>query len=178
PGFIDTHIADLVGAAENVETLLVEEAHSAAGPVEAAPSAAGPAGSVPVPAPLQGTIVTIDVAEGDLVRPGQQIAVLESMKMEHLVNAPHGGRVTKIASSSGTTLMQGEAILFLEPVELDHHDVTEEAEVDLDHIRADLGVLHARHAITRDENRPAAVERRRKTNQRTARENIAQLVDA
>src|SRR5215470_1002956 len=86
-GFIDTHIADLVGAAENVESLLVEEAHSATGPIDAAPTAAGPAGSVAVPAPLQGTVVSIDVAEGDLVRPGQQIAVLESMKMEHLVNA-------------------------------------------------------------------------------------------
>src|SRR5882724_8373718 len=176
-GFIDMHIADLVGAAENVETLLVEEAHRDTTPVEATPAAPGPAGSVPVAATLQGTIVSIDVAEGDLVRPGQQIAVLESMKMEHLVNAPHGGKVTRIASSAGTTLMQGEAILFLEPVELDQHDVTEEAEVDLDHIRADLAELNTRHAVTRDENRPGAVERRRKTNQRTARENIAQLVD-
>ena len=63
-----------------------------------AASATGPAGSVAVPAPLQGTIVTIDVEEGDLVRPGQQIAVLESMKMEHLVTAPHGGRVTSVAA--------------------------------------------------------------------------------
>src|SRR5206468_7046940 len=98
----------------------------------------GPEGSVAVPAPLQGTIVAIDVREGDLVRPGQQIAVLESMKMEHLVNAPHGGKVTKIASDAGSTLMQGEAILFLEPIELDGHDVAEETEVDLDHIRPDL----------------------------------------
>ena len=54
---------------------------------------------------------------------------------------------------------------------------TEEEDVDLDHIRPDLAELIARHAITLDENRPASVERRRKTNQRTARENIAQLVD-
>src|SRR5206468_7961784 len=53
----------------------------------------------------------------------------------------------------------------------------EETEVDLDHIRPDLAELNERHAFTRDENRPAAVERRRKTNQRTARENIGQLVD-
>ena len=62
-------------------------------------STTGPAGSVAVPAPLQGTIVAIEVREGDLVRPGQQIAVLESMKMEHLVTAPHGGRVTLIAAA-------------------------------------------------------------------------------
>ena len=70
-------------------------------------STAGPEGSVAVTAPLQGTIVTIDVGEGELVRPGQQIAVLESMKMEHLVNAPHGGKVTRIAGGVGTTLDAG-----------------------------------------------------------------------
>ncbi|WP_283807942.1 carboxyl transferase domain-containing protein, partial [Bradyrhizobium macuxiense] len=136
-----------------------------------------PEGSLPVPAPLQGTIVAIDVAEGDLVRPGQQIAVLESMKMEHLVAAPHGGRVTKLAGGPGLTLMHGEPILFLEPAEVDGHTAEEEAAIDLDHIRPDLAELITRKAITLDENRPASVERRRKTNQRTARENIAQLVD-
>ena len=33
------------------------------------------------------------------------------MKMEHLVTAPHGGRVTKVAAEVGATLMQDEAIL-------------------------------------------------------------------
>ena len=99
------------------------------------------------------------------------------MKMEHLVTAPHGGKVTKVIAGPGVTLMQDEAILYLEPAEIDAHDAVEEASVDLDHIRPDLAELIARHAITLDENRPASVERRRKTNQRTARENVAQLVD-
>ena len=77
-------------------------AANAAAAYELGEPAIAPAGSVAVPAPLQGTIVAIDVGEGDLVRPGQQIAVLESMKMEHLVTAPHGGKVTKIAGSAGT----------------------------------------------------------------------------
>lgn len=175
--FIDAHIAELVAATREVSLSPVPEGDDNAPVQEQVESVAGPEGSVAVTAPLQGTLVTIDVGEGELVRPGQQIAVLESMKMEHLVNAPHGGQVTRIASGVGTTLMQGESILFLEPLELDGHDVAEETEVDLDHIRPDLAELHARHAFTRDENRPAAVERRRKTNQRTARENIAQLVD-
>lgn len=51
------------------------------------------------------------------------------------------------------------------------------AEVNLDYIRPDLAAVIARQANTLDEHRPPAVERRRKTNQRTARENIAQLVD-
>jgi acetyl/propionyl-CoA carboxylase alpha subunit/acetyl-CoA carboxylase carboxyltransferase component len=180
-GFIDKHVAALVGEANTTAEAELVESGSAADDetlaVAVAASVAGPAGSVAVPAPLQGTIVAIDVEEGDLVRPGQQIAVLESMKMEHLVTAPHGGRVTRVAAEAGVTLMQDEAILYLEPAEIDAHDVTEEEDFDLDHIRPDLAELIERHAITLDENRPASVERRRKTNQRTARENIAQLVD-
>ena len=130
-----------------------------------------------MPAPLQGTVVAIEVVEGDLVRAGQQLAVIESMKMEHLVTAPHGGKVTKVTAASGVTLMHGEPVLFLEPAEVDGDEAEEEAAVDLDHIRPDLAETIARHAMTLDENRPAAVERRRKTNQRTARENVAQLVD-
>ena len=180
-GFIDTHVAALVGAAKEWAGTLYPDTNGAAANVAAAyelgePSIA-PAGSIAIPAPLQGTIVAINVGEGDLVRPGQQIAVLESMKMEHLVTAPHGGRVTKIAGSAGTTLMHGEAILFIEPAEVEGDDVAEEADIDLDHIRPDLAEVIARHAITLDENRPASVERRRKTNQRTTRENVAHLVD-
>jgi acetyl/propionyl-CoA carboxylase alpha subunit/acetyl-CoA carboxylase carboxyltransferase component len=178
-GFIDAHVAVLVGAANEISEPQFFEATGAAGDAtEVLTSESAPAGSVAVPAPLQGTIVAIEVSEGDLVRPGQQIAVLESMKMEHLVTAPHGGKVTKVAAGVGVTLMQDEAILFLEPAEIDGHHELEEEDFDLDHVRPDLAELIARHAITLDENRPASVERRRKTNQRTARENIAQLVDA
>ena len=189
-GFIEAHVAELVGKAEetaetiaetDAETALIESGDADADDdtlaLAVAESATGPAGSVAVPAPLQGTIVTIDVGEGDLVRPGQQIAVLESMKMEHLVTAPQGGRVMSVAAEAGMTLMQDEAILYLEPAEIDAHDAEEEEDFDLDHIRPDLAELIERHAITLDENRPASVERRRKTNQRTARENVADLVD-
>ena len=176
-GFIDTHVAALVHAANELAAPELVEAGDAVTVSDVRETSTGPAGSVPVPAPLQGTIVAIEVSEGDLVRPGQQIAVLESMKMEHLVTAPHGGKVTRISAGPGVTLMQDEAILFLEPAEIAAHDIEEEEDVDLDHIRPDLAELIARHAITLDENRPASVERRRKTNQRTARENVAHLVD-
>ncbi len=41
-----------------------------------------------VAAPMQGTIVSVDVAEGDLVRAGQQLLVMSAMKMEHVIQAP------------------------------------------------------------------------------------------
>jgi acetyl/propionyl-CoA carboxylase alpha subunit/acetyl-CoA carboxylase carboxyltransferase component len=176
-GFVDEHVAELVEAAKAAARPLFFAADKAASASELRSVDFGPAGSALIPAPLQGTVVAIDVGEGDLVRPGQQIAVIESMKMEHLVAAPHGGKVTKIAAGPGATLMHGDPILFIEPVEVDADETEDETVIDLDHIRPDLAEAIARHANTRDENRPASVGRRRKTNQRTARENVAQLVD-
>src|ERR1700682_6448136 len=100
--FIDTHVAALVGAPREIARPLFFATGAAAGEMPASSKAgvsAAPSGSVAVPTPLQGTVVAIEVAEGDLVRPGQQIAVIESMKMEHLVDAPHGGKVTKVTAS-------------------------------------------------------------------------------
>ncbi len=176
--FVDTHVTELVRTAKTpARPLFFEQVASAAPTAASSAATAAPEGSVAVPAPLQGTIVTINVAEGDLVRPGQHIVVIESMKMEHLVAAPQGGKVVKIAAADGETLMPGDAILFIEPADVEGGVAEEEADIDLDHIRPDLAEVIARHANTLDENRPASVARRRKTNQRTARENIAQLVD-
>ncbi|MDO9561660.1 MAG: biotin/lipoyl-containing protein, partial [Bradyrhizobium sp.] len=174
-GFIDTHVAALVGSSREMARPLyfasADAASAAAAASKAGDPASAPVGSVAVPAPLHGTIVAIEVTEGDMVRPGQQIAILESMKMEHLVAAPHGGKVTRVVAGSGAMLMHGETILFLEPAEVAGDEAQAETAFDLDHIRPDLADLIARHAMTLDANRPESVARRRKTNQRTAREN-------
>lgn len=178
--FVDTHAAALVSAArEPAQPLFftsVGEDKSGTGAKNDG-ATSGPAGSVAVAAPLQGTVVAIPVAEGDIVHPGQQLAIIESMKMEHLVTAQQGGKITRIVAADGVTLMQGETILYIEPQEMVGQELVEEAEIDLDFIRPDLAEMIARQGNTLDENRPQSVERRRKTNQRTARENIAQLVD-
>ncbi|MDD1531680.1 carbamoyl-phosphate synthase large subunit [Bradyrhizobium sp. WBOS7] len=176
--FIDRNIAKLVEAADGAaKPLYFAAAERSGAHVEAHVAQAVPEGAVMVAAPLQGTIVTIQVKEGEIVRPGQQLAVIESMKMEHLVMAEQGGRVMKLLAADGVTLLHGEPILYLEPLDVAADRTTAEADIDLDHIRPDLAELIARQANTLDANRPAAVERRRNTNQRTARENVAQLVD-
>ncbi|MCG2631287.1 biotin/lipoyl-binding protein [Bradyrhizobium sp. WYCCWR 13023] len=177
--FIDRNIAKLVEAADGAAKPLYFAAAERGGAhaAEAHVAQAVPEGAVMVAAPLQGTIVTIQVKEGEIVRPGQQLAVIESMKMEHLVMAEQGGRVMKLAAGDGVTLLHGEPIMYLEPLDVAADHSAAEADVDLDHIRPDLAELIARQANTLDENRPASVERRRNTNQRTARENVAQLVD-
>src|SRR3954470_23000595 len=131
-----------------------------------------------VAAPMQGTIVSIDVAEGDAVRRGQQLVVLESMKMEHVVAAESAGVVTSIPIAVGDTVMPGDALVLVEAREgIDAADVVATAAVDLEHVRADLAEIVERHDIGLDHRRPDAVARRRATGQRTARENVADLVD-
>ncbi|HEX2890820.1 biotin carboxylase N-terminal domain-containing protein, partial [Vineibacter terrae] len=138
---------------------------------------AGPDGTVPLPAPMQGTIVNLSVAEGDVVRIGQQVLVMDAMKMEHVIKATVGGTVRVLTVAKGDTVFEGHPLLFVEPSDAVGAAVEEVAEIDLDEIRPDLAEVLARHAGTRDANRPDAVARRRKTNQRTTRENIADLCD-
>jgi len=137
----------------------------------------GPEGSAAVAAPIQGTILSIDVAEGDAVRVGQQLLVMEAMKMEHVIAATVAGYTRKITVGPGDTVFEGHPLVFVEPSELGDSGAGEQAEVDLDHVRPDLQLILDRHAATLDAARPEAVERRRKTNQRTARENVDDLVD-
>ena len=138
---------------------------------------AGPEGTVATESPVQGTVVEVNVTEGDLVRVGQQLLVMEAMKMEHVVTATESGVVRRIAVAPGDTLFAGQALLFVEPQEVADDGGTESTEIDLDFIRPDLALIHERHAVTLDAARPDAVARRRKTGQRTARENIDNLCD-
>ena len=176
--FVEDHIAELVaGATAPHPHLFFVGSADASHVAVTVPKRLAPAGSIAVAAPLQGTVVTVTVGEGDEVRFGQQIAVLEAMKMEHLVTAERAGIVTQVVAGIGDTLCKDDPIVFVEPMELEGEAEAAEVSTDLDAIRDDLAEMLARQAFTLDENRPDAVERRRNTNQRTARENIAALVD-
>ncbi|MBW2297140.1 MAG: carbamoyl-phosphate synthase large subunit [Deltaproteobacteria bacterium] len=141
-------------------------------------TASGPENCVAVNTVMQGTVVEIEVAEGDPVYEGQSVAVLEAMKMQHLIKTPLSGVVRKIAADVGDTLYDGQPLLFVEPMSVEGLDVRTEETVDLDAIRPDLADVLQRQRAVLDETRAKAVERRHKTGQRTARENIADLVDA
>src|SRR5262249_54044158 len=154
------------------------KAEQAAAPVEdegVAPT--GPDGSLPVAAPIQGTIVAIDVAVGDQVRQGQQVAVLEAMKMEHVITAPHSGIVRAVTMAPGDVVREGYPIVFIQESAVAGGAAAVVAGPDPDHIRDDLREAYARHASGFDENRPDAVGRRRKLGYRMPRENIERLVD-
>jgi acetyl/propionyl-CoA carboxylase alpha subunit len=175
--FVEEHAAELVEAAER---LAAAEAGAAPGD-GAGPAprqvADAPPGSAAVPAPMQGTIVALAVAPGDHVRAGGEVAVLESMKMEHVVTAPVAGTVTEVLVAVGDTLYEGEPLAVVEEADVEVGEAEATAGVDLDRVRPDLAEIVERHAVTLDERRPEAVARRRRTGHRTARENVADLVD-
>ncbi len=141
------------------------------------PAVTGPDGSFGLSAPIQGTIVSIDVAVGDQVREGQQVAVVEAMKMEHVIAADRSGIVRQVTMAVGDVVREGYPIVFLEEAEVTGGAMSAEEEADLDYIRPDLQQLIDRHAHTLDENRSEAVVKRRARGYRMPRENIAQLVD-
>ncbi|MCH7705481.1 MAG: ATP-grasp domain-containing protein [Chloroflexi bacterium] len=141
------------------------------------PDLRGPDGSVGLPALMQGTIVSIFVAEGDEVRKGQQLMVMEAMKMEHTIISEHSGIVRRITMAVGDTVRKGYPLIFIEEADVGGPADETVEEIDPDYIRPDLQELGQRRAYVLDENRPDAVARRRRTGQRTARENIDDLCD-
>jgi acetyl/propionyl-CoA carboxylase alpha subunit/acetyl-CoA carboxylase carboxyltransferase component len=188
--FVEDHVAELapalapapagdgrVGASIDPGDPLAVLAHGKSGRVGAPSTVSGAVGAVAVEAPVQGTVVSIDVQEGDVVHAGQQLGVMEAMKMEHVVAAGIGGVIRRVAAAAGDTVYQGHPLLFMEETEVAAAagGVTEEADLDL--VRPDLADVQRRHAVGWDAARPEAIARRRASGQRTARENIADLCD-
>ncbi len=141
------------------------------------PEAAGPEGTLALRAPLQGTIVSVDVREGDPVHEGQPLLVMEAMKMEHVIVAETSGIVRRLAVAAGDAVFEGHALAFIEEADVEVAATDRAEQVDLDRVRPDLAEVHERHTIGLDPARPDAVARRRKTGQRTARENVYDLCD-
>jgi acetyl-CoA carboxylase carboxyltransferase component len=134
-------------------------------------------GGEAIVAALQGTVVSLDVQPGDRVRRGQVIGLIESMKMHHEIVVATSGSVVEVHISCGSTVVAGQVIVEVHvggeegTAADDHHPVAVGGE------RADLAEVVARHQGVLDVARPAAVARRREAGRRTARENIADLVD-
>ena len=128
-----------------------------------------------VVSPLQGRVVGVLVQTGADVHEGTTLVVIESMKMEHAVAAAVDGTVGEVLVGAGDGVRAGDPLLVLVPgaVSDERRPKTEAAATE----RADLAAVVERHAVGLDPARPDAVERRRKTGQRTARENIADLCD-
>ncbi|HCE76289.1 MAG TPA: carbamoyl-phosphate synthase large subunit [Dehalococcoidia bacterium] len=137
----------------------------------------GPDGTISVDAPIQGTIISIDVNLNQEVTKGQQLLVMEAMKMEHMITSNISGIIRGITINEGDTIREGYPLFHIEEADVSTSLTNLDQDLDPDFIRSDLEELNNRRSYIFDENRPSAVERRRNKGQRTARENIEHLCD-
>ena len=135
------------------------------------------AGLTELTVPFAGTVLRVAVSPGDHVAPGDVLVVLESMKMEHVVEAATPGRIDSVEVGVGDAVRSGDVVVTMtESDELVDRrgDAPRSAQTE---IRPELAELRARVEATRDPGRPAATERRHALGRRTARENIEDLCD-
>ena len=161
-GWLDAHVAELADGAE-------EPPDGDAGEP--------PGDDAAVRAPLAGTVVAVAVAPGDPVAAGDELLVIEAMKMEHEVRAQAAGLVREVAAAVGATVAAGEVLVVLAGSGAGAGEQAQAGEVPLDHVRPDLEEVRERHRTGLDEGRPEVTERRHAAGRRTARENIADLAD-
>ncbi len=129
-----------------------------------------------VRSPMGATVVSV-AAPGTVLPARAEVAVLEAMKMQHVVRAERPLRVLRPAVTAGEVVDPHAVLLIVTDAD---HDGSGEATavVDLDRVRDDLADVRRRHDTLGDEARPDAVAKRHRLGRRTARENIADLVDA
>ena len=80
-------------------------------PAPAAPKPAASGAGKAITSPLPGVIIAVKVNVGDSVKAGQEVAVLEAMKMENSIEATHDGTVTAIHVSKGDSVLEGAAVV-------------------------------------------------------------------
>lgn len=112
---------------EKGEAILVDEYVAAAPAPVAAPAAAAPAAPAPaaaaapaataageqITAPMPGTILSVKVNQGDAVKAGQILVILEAMKMENEIVAPRDGTVAQVVVAQGASVDTGAPLVVL-----------------------------------------------------------------
>jgi acetyl/propionyl-CoA carboxylase alpha subunit/acetyl-CoA carboxylase carboxyltransferase component len=160
--FVDENLPDLVGAAQSRHETRVA-------PLELYP------GEEVLRAQLAGTVVEV-APEGAEFAAGAQLVVLEAMKMQHVLIAPDAVCTVRTLVAPGQVVGTGDPLVVFTRTGAGAQ-VEGLADVDLDRAREDLDEVRRRHQLTLDEGRAAAIAKRHKQDRRTARENIADLVD-
>jgi acetyl-CoA carboxylase carboxyltransferase component len=129
-------------------------------------------------APFAGVVVALPRGREEPVGAGSALVVLEAMKMEHEVLAEVDGVVGELAVAVGDAVEAGQLLLTLAPgAQGNRADAASPAAATPGGERADLRLVRERHEIGLDAGRPEAVARRHDHGRRTARENLAELLD-
>ncbi len=127
-------------------------------------------------APSDCTVVSLPLVPGQEVAEGATVAIVEVMKIEQLVVAPCDGVVATVAVAVGDVVKRGAPLMTITPGTIDAVHTVDEDTVTTG-IRLDLAEVLARRALLGDDARPDAVAKVHSRGRRTARENLADLVD-
>ena len=109
---VNVNGADYQVELENAPAAAPVAAPVAAPKADAPAAAPKPAGAgVTVKSPLPGIIISVDVKEGQAVKRGQKVAVIEAMKMENDIHAEADGTITAIHTRKGDSVLEGADIV-------------------------------------------------------------------
>ncbi len=136
-----------------------------------------PTGFEAVVAPMRGCVVSILVSVGDEVGSGQQLGLLEAMKMHHDIVCPMAGVIKSVLVEASEIPDKGDHLFYIEPREGAIEGVSSIMEYDLNSDREDLSEVMQLHSLGLDDKRPDAVAKRVGRQSRTARENVEHLCD-
>ena len=148
-------------------------------PMEDAAQVEQPAGSEELLAHVTGVVLSVKVREGDKITAGQELVVLEAMKMEHSVRSAYDGVVAKLAVTQGQQVNAGNALLFISS-DSDSSSTNTQAPAESENpeeLRPELTELNERKAFLQYAARQEDVAKRHANGYLTGRENLDLLVD-
>lgn len=106
-------IEEVGGTITNVSAAPVQAAPQTSAPRPAAASAPASAGGTKVTSPLPGVILDVAVKEGDSVKKGDKVVVLEAMKMENVIEATADGVVKEIKVKKSDSVLEGDVLVVI-----------------------------------------------------------------
>ncbi len=177
--YIDTNLTTLLKTVNHAQPLFIEvdSANALQAQSQKPVADALSESEIAVVAPMQSVVVELSVDAGQVVLKGQQIAVLEAMKMEHIITAPVSGKVLRLLAQKGSAAFEGDVLAVIEKSDELGQSTTEQDQINIDYIRPDLEELFNCKSKTLDAARPKAVDKRHQRGGRMARENINDLLD-
>lgn len=175
-GYLDAHLPALAGATRAGSAPASSDVGAPEAPA-AETTIPDAAGLVALRASMPGVVVDVLTEAGDEVAAGAEVIVFEAMKMHHVVVADRPGVIRAVTVAAGDLVEAGQAVAYADPSGAAGDAAERAVRADPDHIRDDLREAIGRHRYTLDEGRAQVTERRHAQGRRTARENIADLVD-
>lgn len=128
-------------------------------------------------AKMPGQVVDVLVAVGDSVKKGQEVVILEAMKMENAMVASKDGVVTVMSIKKGDIVSKNDLLFTIDASKKSTSHDHLSKNLESDQSSKSILALRKRRSFLLDENRKASLQKRTTRGQQSARKNIAQLVD-